>query len=118
MNSKSLVNEICKILDEKKGADITVLHVEKLTVLADYFIIASGHSSTQVKALADNVYEKLKEKETPALRTEGFTSGRWAVLDYGSVIVHIFNDESRMFYCLEKLWSDGENLIKYEGKEI
>ncbi len=115
MQPIELKNEICKILDDNKAVDITVLNVEHLTVLSDYFVICTGRSNKQVRGLAENLQEKLEEIEITAIRSDGIKDGKWAVLDFGSVMVHIFNDESRMFYCLEKLWSDGNNIEKYQG---
>lgn len=117
MQPIELKNLICEILDENRAVDITVLKVEHLTVVSDYFVICTGKSNRQVRALAENLEEKLAEREISPLRSDGVRDGKWAVLDYGSVIVHIFNDDTRMFYCLEKLWSDGENIEIYKGGE-
>ncbi|MDR2090887.1 MAG: ribosome silencing factor, partial [Clostridiales bacterium] len=117
MTSQELKNNICRILDSKKAADITILDVERLTVLADYFIIAGGTSTTNVKALAEYVEEKMEEKGVFAIRKEGLKDARWVVYDYGSVILHILLDDMRLFYCLEKLWSDGKNLEKYMSEQ-
>ena len=98
---------------------LTVLNVAHLTVVADYFVICTARSNKQVKALAEYLEEKLGDEGVTVLRTDGVREGKWAVLDYGSVIVHIFNDDTRMFYCLEKLWTDGDNVSFYpvEGKK-
>lgn len=105
---------ICKILSDKKAYGIVYIDVESKTSLCDYFVICSGRSSTQVKSLAENLEEKLeKEYGISPRRREGVREGRWAVLDYQDVIVHIFNDEERDFYRLERLWEDGKNLTKY-----
>ncbi|MDE7086783.1 MAG: ribosome silencing factor, partial [Clostridia bacterium] len=98
-DSKQKVLQICKILSEKKAYGIVYIDVESKTSLCDYFVICNGRSSTQVKSLAENLEEKM-EKEygfTPR-RREGVREGRWSVLDYQDVIVHIFNDEERDFY--------------------
>jgi ribosome-associated protein len=106
---------ICKILSEKKGNEITYISVADKTSLCDYFVICSGRSSTQVKSLAENLEEKLsKEQGLEPRRREGVREGSWAVLDYSDVIVHIFNQDEREFYRLERLWEDGKNLTKYE----
>lgn len=103
--AKDLADAIAKILDDKKGMDVTVLSVGKQTVLADYFVIATGTSSTHVNALADEVEYKLKEdKGIEAGHVEGH--GEWILLDYASVIVHVFTKNAREFYKLEKLWDD------------
>ena len=107
---------ICKILSDKKADGIVYIAVENKTSLCDYFIIAGGRSKTQVKSLAENLEEKLKkEYDIVPRRTEGIQGGRWAVLDYEDVIVHLFGDEERDFYRLERLWEDGENLTRYDG---
>lgn len=112
-NEKTLA--ICKYLSEKKAYGIVYIDVESKTSLCDYFVICSGRSSTQVKSLAENLDEKLeKEFSLTPRRREGVREGRWAVLDYEDVIVHIFNDEERDFYHLERLWENGTNLTKYE----
>ncbi|MDR3264311.1 MAG: ribosome silencing factor [Clostridiales bacterium] len=110
---EQLKNEICRHLDDKKAADISILDVAHLTVLADYFVVVGGTSMTNVRALAEYVEAKLEASGTLPIRKEGVRDGRWVVYDYGSVIVHILLDDMRLFYCLEKLWSDGKNLEKY-----
>ena len=91
-------------LDEKKAEDVEIIPVEGRTLIADYFIIATGRSMTHVKSLCENLEEEMDKMEIAPLRREGVREGRWAVMDYGDVIVHIFNDESRDFYNLESLW--------------
>lgn len=116
MTSKEKTLTICKFLSDKKAKGIVYLDVESKTSLCDYFIIAGGNSKTQVKSLAENLEEKLeKEYNIIPRRRDGVREGRWAVLDYADVIVHIFGDEERDFYNLERLWEDGENLVRYEG---
>ena len=117
MEPKELKNAICELLDEHKAVDITILNVEHLTVMTDYFVICTAKSNKQVKALAEMLEEKLEERGEKPNHEDGLRDGKWAVLDYGSVIVHIFNDETRMFYCLEKLWTDGGNVEKYVPKD-
>lgn len=112
---KKFAEKICALLSSKKAEDILIIDVTEKTTLCDYFVIASGHSTTQVKALCDHVEEKLSEEGIEPRRTEGVREGRWGVLDYGDVIVHIFNDESRLFYHLERLWQDGNNAAVYKG---
>ena len=115
MTSKEKTDLICKLLSDKKANNIVYLDVEKKTSLCDYFIIAGGRSKTQVKTLAENLEEKLKkEYNLSPQRVEGVQGGRWAVLDYADVIVHLFGDEERDFYHLERLWEDGKNLTKFE----
>ncbi len=110
MNPKELSQEIVSLLDSKKGVDIELIQIENLTVLADYFVICSGTSVTHVRSLADEVEYKLKEQGTYPLHVEGHSSSTWILLDYGSVIVHVFTDETRSFYSLERLWSDAPRI--------
>lgn len=112
MSPKELKDEIVKILDDKKAGDITVIDIAEQTTIADYFVIATGNSKSQVKALLDNLEEKLEAKQVYASRKEGQDEARWVVIDYASIIVHIFNNETRDFYGLEKLWSKGDNITK------
>ncbi len=115
ITSKELAVEICKALADKRGKDIIALYVREKTDLCDYFIIASGSNAPQIKAMGERV-EELIERNVGLVpsRTEGVRDGRWAVIDYGDVIVHIFNDETRLFYHLERLWMDGANLEKFD----
>ena len=106
MNSIDIARTAVKLLDDKKAQDIVVLDVGKLTSLGDYFVICSGTSSTQVKALADELDEKLKAAGVTSRRVENDKASQWVLLDYGDVICHIFYHETRGFYCLERLWAD------------
>lgn len=99
---------ICSIIDEKKGKDIVKIEVADISSICDYFVIASGNSVASVKAIAEHIDEKLGGNEIFAKRVEGLSEGRWVAMDYGDVIVHIFNDETRLFYHLEKLWEEGK----------
>ena len=105
-----LAKETVKILDSKKAGNITVLKVTDQTVIADYFIICTGNSNTQIKSLSDELEFKLKEHGIAPKNIEGFREASWIVMDYNSVIVHIFNREQREFYNLEKLWNDAEKI--------
>ena len=96
-----------KALDSKKAKNITALKVDDLTILANYFVIASASSTTQVKALADEVEYQLGEKGVKPKGIEGYQSKEWIVLDYYDIIVHVFLEETRDFYQLERLWADG-----------
>lgn len=107
---RELAEFIVKTLDAKKARDIKLLRIEDKTVLADYFVICGGNSNTQIRALAGEVEEKLEEMGIPPHHIEGYNEASWTVLDYSSVIVHIFNREAREFYKLEKLWSDAEDI--------
>lgn len=111
MEQTTLAQRIAKILYDKKALDITVLHVAHLTVITDYMVIASGRSALQVKALADDVDDALAMEGVQLRAKEGTGEGRWIVLDYGTVLVHIFHPEDRQFYHLERLWEDGQNRV-------
>jgi ribosome-associated protein len=107
---KALLKTIVASLDAKKASDIKVLSVKSVTVLADYFVICNGTSNTQVKALADEVEFKCKENLSVfPHHIEGYDHANWILIDYGSVIVHVFYSETRDFYKLERLWSDAVN---------
>ncbi|MBQ9728646.1 MAG: ribosome silencing factor [Clostridia bacterium] len=113
--SRDLAVSICKALADKRGKDIVALYVREKTDLCDYFVLASGSNAPQIRAMGERVEEWIeKEYEITPSRTEGVRDGRWAVIDYGDVIVHIFNDETRLFYHLERLWTDGGNLEKFD----
>lgn len=108
MEPKELAKSIARVLDDKKALDIRVLGVTDLTVLADYFIIATGTSSTHLNTLSGEVEMRLKEAGELPLHTEGHMSGNWLLIDYGSVIVHLFLKDTRAFYSIERLWSDAK----------
>ena len=114
MEVLELTQEIGNYLSSKKAEDILLIDVREKTALCDYFVIASGRNTTQVRALCVNLEEHLSKQVIEPRRTEGVRDGRWGVLDYGDVIVHIFNDESRLFYHLERLWTEGENVRKID----
>lgn len=99
-----------KALDDKKGVDIRLLEIAAVTSLADHFLICTGTSSTHVKALCDSVEKALDEAGEPALRREGHRSGTWVLLDYGCLVVHVFTEETRQFYDLERLWNDAKKV--------
>ena len=106
---KELALLAAKALSDKKGKEIRVLEIAELTTLADYFVLATGSSNTQINALVDNVEKVLTEEagEEP-LHREGYRGGTWVLLDYGCFAIHVFNQEAREFYGLERLWQDGK----------
>ena len=117
INSKQLALTACKALSEKRGRDIVTVYVREKTCLCDYFVIASASNAPQIRAMGERVEELIsKEFGVDPTRTEGVRDGRWAVIDYGDVIVHIFNDDTRLFYHLERLWADGQNMERYEDE--
>lgn len=107
MEILDVVKNAVKAIDSKKGEDIEVIKITDLTIIADYFVIATGNSSTQIKALADEVEYQLSQAGVEPHHIEGKASG-WICLDYSSVIVHILGREQRDYYQLERLWGDGE----------
>ena len=106
--AKELALMAARALSDKKGREIQVLEIGDLTTLADYFVICNGTSSTHIKALVDEVDKQLSEAGEPPMRREGLRSDIWVLMDFGCVIVHVFTDEARKFYNLERLWSDAE----------
>ncbi len=114
MEGYELAKGCAKALSDKKAQDIVILDVKEQTVVCSYFVVASGKSTTQVRALCEACEEELKKRGEQPLRSEGVREGRWGVLDYGDVVVHVFNEESRLFYYLERLWDAGNNVERYE----
>ena len=110
-------DRICEVLYDKKAQDILRIFVGDKSVIADYFVVASGRNPQQVKALADEVEEKLAMEQALPKRKEGYTEGRWIVLDYGDILVHIFHPEERGYYNLERLWTEGENTLDYSRQQ-
>lgn len=110
MESIELATKIAQILDKRKAHSLKVLKVRDLTVLTDYFVIATGSSTTQVRSLAEEVEFQMEQEGVKTLRTEGFDSKSWILLDYGNVIVHVFYPEAREYYDLDHLWADGEEI--------
>jgi ribosome-associated protein len=98
--------DIARILEEKKAQDVKVLHIGNLTAIGDYFVVATGLSNIQVRALADEIDKKLSERGEAPKRIEGYRTASWVLLDYRDVIVHIFMAQTREQYALERLWSD------------
>lgn len=106
--AKTMAATAYKALDEKKGEDIKIIQISEISIMADYFIIASAGSTPQVQALINNVEEKMHEQGDHVKRIEGTKNSSWVLMDYGDVVVHIFDREDRLFYDLERIWSDGK----------
>jgi len=106
LTSLEMVHEAVRALDAKKGTDIKVLTTGGITVVADYFIICTANSSTQIKTLSDEVQRVLSEQGEEPIHVEGYRAGGWVLVDYGCMVVHLFLKETREFYNLERLWSD------------
>lgn len=111
-NIKEKINEMVQLtisaLEDKKAEDIKVIDISQISVLADYFIIASGSNKSQIQALCDTVEEKLGKAGYPPKQMEGYANANWVLLDFGDIIVHIFDRENRLFYDLERIWCDGK----------
>lgn len=117
MKTEEMLAAAVKILDGKKAEDIKVIGIKDLTIIADYFVIANGTSSTHTRSLADELEFRLKEQGLEPRQIQGNNGSNWIILDYSDVVVHIFNKEMREFYNLERLWQDGEtvDISKYTG---
>lgn len=112
MTDRDLAIEIAKVLDQKKGSNIVALNVSELTVICDYMVIATGRNTNLVKAMADDVDDRMAELGLELRRIEGQNEARWIVMDYGRILVHIFSQEERRFYNLERLWDNGTNQLE------
>ena len=110
MTPKAMAELAIKTLDSKKASDIKLLETSDVTVLADYFIICTANSTTQIKTLSDELQKVLEENGERPLHIEGYRAGGWVLVDYGCVVVHLFLKEMREFYSLERLWSDAKEL--------
>ena len=108
--SKEMARIAYNALSDKKGEDIKIIDITGISVLADYFIIANGNSDSQVNALVDNVEEELHKAGYPLKQREGQAAGSWVLLDFGDIIVHVFDRENRLFYDLERIWKDGKDI--------
>jgi len=104
----------CKALEDKKALDIKIIDISHVSVLADYFIIASGSNRNQVQAMVDNVQEELHKAGYDAKQIEGYHTANWILLDYGDIIIHVFDEENRLFYDLERIWRDGKTITAEE----
>ncbi len=109
-DSLQLAKQIAEQLDNYKGDDIIILQIKEITLVADYFILVTGTSTTHIKSLADNLVYELKQQGMSPLHQEGMSEGNWILIDYDSVIVHVFLEETREFYNLERLWGEAEEI--------
>ncbi len=107
------VEALCAALYDKKALDILAIHVGDRTVIADWFIICSGRAVPQIKALSDDLEEKAEQIGLDLRRKEGYDAGRWIVLDYADILVHIFHPEERQYYNMERLWDTDETAVAY-----
>ena len=110
LSAREVALEVTKALDEKKGIDIKVLRIEKISSLADYFVICTGTVNTHVKTLCDYAEYTMEQLGETMMGREGHRGNSWELLDYGTIVVHVFTEEAREFYSLERLWADAENV--------
>lgn len=109
-NSKKMVKTVINAIEERKGEDISVIDISNVSVIADYFIIASGNNINQIQRIADEIEEKMHKEGFSLRQTEGYDTANWILMDFNDIIVHIFNKENRLFYDLERIWSDGKKI--------
>lgn len=107
MDSREMARIAVKALEEKKGEDIRIIDISNVSVIADYFIIANGTNTNQVQTLADNVQEELFKAGVTTKQVEGYNTASWILMDFNDIIVHVFSQEDRLFYDLERIWRDG-----------
>ena len=107
---QEMVSIACKAIDDKKALDIKVIDIREVSVIADYFVIASGSNLNQVQAIVDNVEEQLGRAGFEPKQIEGTRNSNWILMDYGDLIIHVFDEENRLFYDLERIWRDGKVL--------
>lgn len=112
---EELARRIAELAEDEKAIDTQILDIAELTIIADYFVICSGRNVIHVKSIAENIEQKMRADGLPPVRREGLEQGRWAVMDFGSVIVHVFREEEREYYNLEDLWRDAPRL-QAEGR--
>ena len=117
MTSKEAMQLAVEAMDSKMAEDIRVIDISSVSILADYFIIATGTNRTQIQTIADETCEKLGRTGMPAKSIEGYEGANWILLDFGDIIVHVFDKENRLFYDLERIWRDGKEIdIKKAGE--
>ena len=112
MNSKEIARMACEALEDKKALEVKIINIEKVSTLADYFIIASGTNRNQVQAMADNAEEFLGKSGYSPKHIEGYQNANWILMDYGDIVLHLFDEENRLFYDLERIWRDGTVIEK------
>jgi len=110
MEAKEMAKLAIQALEDKKAQDIKVIDIGEVSTIADYFIIASGKNRSQIQAMCDNVDETLERAGVSKKQTEGYQNANWVLMDYGDIIVHIFDTENRLFYDLERIWRDGKEI--------
>ena len=112
-DSKNIARITVDALNDKKAVDVRVIDISRISIMADYFVIASGTNTNQIQAMCDNVREKLSLNNYSPKHIEGYDSANWILLDYADVIIHLFDKESRSFYDLERIWSDAKEVTSF-----
>ncbi len=110
MDTKDFAKTAIEVMKDKKAEDIKVLDIHEISTMADYFVIASASNSNQIKAIADEVEQKLYDQGCKLIHSEGYQSARWILLNFGDLIIHIFHKEDREFYQLERVWADAKQI--------
>ena len=110
MEAKEMAKLAIQALEDKKAEDVKVIDISNISTIADYFIIASGKNRSQIQAMRDNVDETLGRAGISMKQTEGYKNANWILMDYGDIIVHLFDTENRLFYDLERIWRDGKEM--------
>ncbi len=116
MKKQELIEKICNAALDKKADNVVIMDIHEMTVIADSFIICSASSHSQVKAICDNIEEQMKKAGEDAVKIDGYNEARWVVMDYADVLVHVFYQEDREFYNLERLWNNGSNMMVFADK--
>lgn len=117
-NIKEMALLAINALEDKKAEDVKIIDISKVSVLADYFIIANGSNRSQIQALSDAVEETLGKAGYPVKQMEGYNNANWVLLDFGDIIIHIFDRENRLFYDLERIWCDGRSMTAEELRDM
>lgn len=115
--AKKMARLAYQAIDDKKGEDIRIINIQGISVIADYFIIASGNNQNQIQTISDNIAEELGRAGYEYRQIEGYQSANWILMDYNDVIIHIFNKEDRLFYDLERIWCDGKSITVEDLQE-
>lgn len=110
MTSKEMLKTAVAALEDKKAINIKVIDISEVSVIADYFVIVSGSNTNQVQALSDNVLDELAKEDIHPKQIEGYNAANWILMDYNDIIIHVFNQEDRLFYDLERIWRDGKSV--------
>lgn len=113
-NSKAMAKLAIQALEDKKAEDVRIIDISEVSILADYFLIATGNNQSQIQAMADNVQDALGRAGYEMKQVEGYRTANWVLMDFGDVIVHIFDKENRLFYNLERIWRDGKTITLSE----